>query len=232
MPNFSRIAPRLLLGFGLIVLGGVFTLDNLGLVDADEVLRFWPVLLIAVGLVKFTGQGATVGALFWIGLGTLLLVDNLGFDIGQFWPIGLMALGVMVVARGLLGRPRRRRRRGGEPDAHEGGDEYISTVAFMGGVKRTSNSQTFRGGDMTAIMGGAEIDLRQASIEPGSEAVIDTFAFWGGIEVRVPEDWEVETPGLAIMGGFVDESRPPKEPTGKVLSVSGMALMGGVEIKN
>ena len=102
----------------------------------------------------------------------------------------------------------------------------------MSGVKKSSNAQTFRGGDLTAVMGGVEIDLRQASMEPGSEVTLDTLALWGGIEIRVPEDWEVRTPGFAIMGGFVDESRPPSEPTGKRLLVGGMALMGGVEIKN
>ena len=57
----------------------------------------------------------------------------------------------------------------------------------MGGVIRRSNSQTFEGADLTAVMGGCEIDLRQASMAPGGEAVIDVFAFWGGIDVKVPE---------------------------------------------
>jgi len=203
----------------------VFTLDNLGLVDADQVLEFWPVLLIGVGLLKLMSQGPTGAAFFWLGGGTLLLVDNLGHDVSQFWPVGLMLIGMMILTRGLFTRRRGRRGR-------EGSSEFVSAVAFMGGVKRTSNAQDFRGGDMTAVMGGCEIDLRQASIEPGSEATIDAFAFWGGIEIRVPEDWEVQTPGFAIIGGFVDETKPPSEPTGKRLFVGGMALMGGIEIKN
>ena len=39
----------------------------------------------------------------------------------------------------------------------------------MGGVSRRSNSQAFRGADLTAVMGGCEIDLRQASIAPGTK---------------------------------------------------------------
>lgn len=231
MPRpIERVAPRLLLGIGLILLGLVFTLDNLGLVDADDVLAYWPVLVIGVGLLKLTSHGPTVGALFWLGAGTLFLVDNLGYDVGRFWPIGLMLVGVLIITRGLFGRPPRRR--GREGGGREGSNDVVSVVAFMGGVKKSSNAQSFRGGDMTAVMGGCEIDLRQASIEPGSDATLDTFAFWGGIEIKVPEDWEVETPGFAIMGGFVDETRPPSEPSGKRLVVGGMALMGGVEIKN
>ena len=223
--SIQRIAPRMLLGIGLVLLGLVFTLDNLGLVDADEVLEYWPVLLIGVGVLKLMSHGPTAGALCWLGGGTLLLVDNLGFDVSQFWPVGLMLIGVLIITRGLFNRPRRGHR-------HERGNEFVSAVAFMSGVKKSSNAQTFRGGDLTAVMGGVEIDLRQASMEPGSEVTLDTLALWGGIEIRVPEDWEVRTPGFAIMGGFVDESRPPSEPTGKRLLVGGMALMGGVEIKN
>ena len=50
----------------------------------------------------------------------------------------------------------------------------------------------FRGADLIAVMGGCEIDLRQAAIN--GEAVIDVFCMWGGIEIRVPEDWTVVEP--------------------------------------
>ena len=61
--------PRMLLGIGLVLLGLVFTLDNLGLVDADEVLEYWPVLVIGVGLLKLMSHGPTAGALCWLGGG-------------------------------------------------------------------------------------------------------------------------------------------------------------------
>ena len=223
--SIQRIAPRMLLGIGLVLLGLVFTLDNLGLVNADEVLEYWPVLVIGVGLLKLMSHGPTAGALCWARGGDSparrqprlrrqpVLAGRLDADRGvdhHSWPVQPSAPG----------------------SPHERGNEFVSAVAFMSGVKKSSNAQTFRGGDLTAVMGGVEIDLRQASMEPGSDVTLDTLAFWGGIEIRVPEDWEVRTPGFAIMGGFVDESRPPSEPTGKRLLVGGMALMGAVEIKN
>ena len=110
-------------------------------------------------------------------------------------------------------------------------DTRINAVGVLGGVGRKCASRDFRGGSMTAIMGGCEVDLRQASIASGS-ATIDAFALWGGIEIRVPRDWTVVSKGIGLLGGFGDSTAPPPAPTGKVLVVRGMAIMAGVEIKN
>jgi predicted membrane protein len=108
-------------------------------------------------------------------------------------------------------------------------NSYIKAIAIMGGYRRMNNSQDFKGGELTAIMGGLEIDLREASIK--GEAVIDIFALMGGVEMRVPEDWLVIIEGFPFMGGFEDKTRPPKEST-KRLVIKGTAMMGGLEIKN
>jgi hypothetical protein len=108
--------------------------------------------------------------------------------------------------------------------------DWISAFAVMAGFERSNNSRNFRGGDLTAIMGGCQIDLRQAALQ--APASIDVFVMWGGIELRVPEDWTVELRGIPLLAGFVDKSRPPAMATEKRLIIRGMALMGGVEIKN
>lgn len=106
----------------------------------------------------------------------------------------------------------------------------ISGLAVLGGIHRGNNSRAFRGGDLTAILGGCEIDLRQAAIE--GEAVLDVFAMWGGIEIRVPETWSVSGRVVPILGGFEDKTRPSQGATAHRLVVRGFAIMGGIEIKN
>ena len=110
-------------------------------------------------------------------------------------------------------------------------DSAISGTAVLSGIRRTSSSQDFRGGELTAIMGGCEIDLRQASIKEG-DAVIDVFAFWGGIDLKVPLDWSVVVQGTPLLGGFDDKTRPPQGGSSKRLVIKGYAIMGGVEISN
>ena len=107
----------------------------------------------------------------------------------------------------------------------------INGMAFMSGIRRTVTSQDFQGGELTAIMGGCEIDLRQASIKSG-EAVLDVFAFWGGIDLKVPLDWSVDLAGTPLLGGFDDKTHPPQGGSTKRLVIKGYAIMGGIQIAN
>jgi hypothetical protein len=67
------------------------------------------------------------------------------------------------------------------------------------------SSPVFRHADLTAVMGGIELDLRQAGTG-GGEAVIDVFVMWGGIEITVPPDWAVSNQVVPIMGGAEDSA--------------------------
>ena len=221
------ITPQLLMGLLVIAVGVLFTLDNLDLVDARHYIRFWPIGLIAIGALKLwqsrSGGGAFAALLLTLA-GTWLLLESLAIVTVSFvdlWPMLLVLFGGSLVWHGLRGR----RDRAGMDDA-----ATVSALAVLGGINRGSNSRAFRGGDLTAILGGCEIDLRQASID--GEAVIDVFAMWGGIEIKVPEDWSMSSHVVPILGGYEDKTRPPRGATTHRLVVRGFAIMGGIEIKN
>lgn len=231
-PTTARRGPTAQVVFGLfiVILGVLFTLDNLELIEAREYLRYWPAGLVLVGLTKIyharnAGHGWVSGLIF-IGAGTWMLLNGILYftiNVRDVLPLLLVGLGGYLVWRGLGGRQR---------EAPNDGQSSFSALAIMGGVARRSSSQTFRGADLTAVMGGCEIDLRQASIAPGSEAVIDVFAFWGGIDIKVPDDWTVITRAMPIMGGVEDKTRAPQGPAGKRLILRGIVVMGGVSVKN
>ena len=230
-----RLTPQLVIGLLVVALGVLFALENAGWAEADQLLRYWPLGLIIVGLVKIMTTSYIPGRLAGgaiTALGLILLADSaLGYDI-DFWTyvpsLVLVFVGSMLVWQA-LSRGSARRSKSGDIDDND----YLNAVAVMGGVERASASQDFRGGELTAFMGGCEIDLTKASIR-GEEAVIDMFVMWGGIELRVPEDWTLVVKGLPIMGAMIDKTRPPRPDEGreKRLLIRGMALMGGVEIKN
>jgi predicted membrane protein len=117
--------------------------------------------------------------------------------------------------------------------------EKLSMFAVWSSVRRASAASPFRGGDITAIMGGGQLDLRLATIPNGEEAVLDIVAVMGGVEIIVPSSWEVSTPILPFMGGVEDKRLPtlPNDPNvarrenGGRLVLRGLVMMGGVHIK-
>lgn len=222
------VTPRLVFGVVLMAAGVLFTLDNFGVVRAEQWVRFWPLALVAVGLSRLQAAmsgRAQAAAAVWIAAGLGLLADSLGWiPEGGFWPLVMIAGGAYLVFQGVPGLTR------GSLVLPGGPDNQLSATVFMCGVNRRTRTGDFRGGEFTAVMGGAEVDLRHASIAH-SPAVIDTFALWGGIEIRVPESWNVESHGVALLGGFEDKTDHPVDAS-QTLIVKGVAIMGGVEIKN
>ena len=101
----------------------------------------------------------------------------------------------------------------------------------MSGTERKIVSQEFTGGDVTAIMGGHDIDLRSAKAANGT-CVIDLLVWWGGVDFLVPDDWKVSAEGLAIMGAIEDSTRAPSGEARGHLILRGLVVMGGVEVKN
>jgi hypothetical protein len=224
-----RLTPQLLLGLMVIAVGVVLLLDNLGIAPLSRFLRYWPAALVVIGVLKMwqarDGKGGIFSGLLFTLAGTWLLIEELTVlqvDFHDVWPLILVLLGAYIVWQGMTGAHRPRL----GVDSHS----TVSAVAILGGVARGNNSRAFRGGELTAVMGGCEIDLRQASIN--GDAVIDIFAMWGGIDIRVPEDWSVESRVVPLLGGVEDKTRPPQGATNHRLMLRGFAIMGGVEIKN
>jgi predicted membrane protein len=225
----NRSLSRLILGVGVITVGVLFMLDNLGLMDAGDVLQYWPVILIAIGLAKFGSALTAAGRLsaaIWMVAGGLLLFNTfhlLSFDPWDLWPLLIVFFGITMVMKATRGG------RGSRGNLDPG--DALNAFAVMAGVERKFTTQSFVGGDATAIMGGCEIDLRQASIGE-HEAIIDVFTMWGGIEIRVPPDWTIKNEAFAFMGAVEDSRKEMSPDPGKQLVLKGFAIMGGIEVKN
>lgn len=227
-PNAFRITARLIIGLGVLMVGTLLTLDNIDLIEAGRIIDWWPAALILAGLVRlFDPTAGKTGSVVLVIFGSALLLDSLdvgNIDWQDFIPLGIAVIGGKLVWDALGRRPT-------AAASMADPSSSVNAFALMAGVRRQSTSHEFHGGDASAIMGGVELDLRNAQIKDGEEAAIDAFAFWGGVEIMVPENWRVVGKVMPLMGGFEDKTTN-KTGTGPVLIVRGTAIMGAVEVKN
>jgi predicted membrane protein len=233
---------QVLIGVAVIALGCLFLLENLGILDFDYTLQFWPVLLILAGALKLSQSSDTrsrvVGGVL-IAFGATLILKSTGLlHVGwrTLGPLLLIAVGLLVIFKSNYYRkPGQSYDKLGKLDrldTHDGpagDDSVINVTAILGGMERRITTSDFRGGEVTAIMGGCQLDLRHASMQ--GEAVLNVFALCGGIEIKVPDDWTVSLQGTPLLGGFSEKTVPNRD-AGKRLIVRGYAIMGGLEVRN
>jgi predicted membrane protein len=226
----GAFSPKLVVGIAIIVAGLVLTLDNLGLVQAHAIFNLWPLVLVGIGLAKLRqdrGQGG-MGGWFLILAGAFLLLFTFGGGhlAEALAPMLVVALGILIVTKAL------KQNRGIPPELAQS-EDFLQGTAIFGGIKRRILTQTFKGGELTAIFGGYEVDLRQAALENG-QARIDVFVLFGGGEIRVPEGWEIANRATAIAGALNDTTHhgPAVGETRPRLVVTGLILFGGTEVKS
>ena len=186
-------------------------------------------------------------------IGALLLLDAMGVVRVRFWELLWPVIIVLVGARMIMQTPSYRRRRHGitatanvtagsvSGSAHTASapDGTVSMFSVLGSDQRAINDKPFRGGDVTTIVGGTQLDLRQAGIEPGEQAVINIFVLMGGHELWVPSGWTVVVEVTPVLGGVEDkrlpqvfDGAPRAAGTPPRLVLRGMVMLGGLTIKN
>jgi predicted membrane protein len=234
--RFHSGASGILIGGVIVAIGLGLLLDNLDIIHFHDVWRFWPLALVVWGVSRLLESRSAAGYV-WGGLvilvGAIFLLDNFHILIFEFnpfeviWPLLIIGFGASMLLRAMD----RKRYLDGVPPATA---NDLGHFVIFSGVKRRVESQDFKGGDIVAIFGGVNIDLRRASIA-SDRAVIDVNALFGGVDIRVPDNWRVSLKGMGVFGAFEDKTVPPKpDPNVKTpeLVVTGAALFGGVKVDN
>ena len=222
-----RLTSQLFAGLLLAALGMLFTLDNLQILRAREVLRYWPAIFLVIGisqLVQARSIGTMIGGSIWIVFGSVLLGERLHLISSglRFWPLLLVAVGVWIMVRSMTAAG---------PSGVTDSSARLSALAVLGGVDRRVTADGFQGADITAFMGGGKLDLREAKIA-GPEAVVDLLAVMGGFEIVTPETWHVIVDVVPLMGGYEDKTRHPADPSAPRLRLRGFVMLGGLEVRN
>lgn len=223
---------RLAIGIIIVVFGVITLLNGIGVktIGFWELLgKYWPLFLIAFGtglLVERTGNGGKVIGAFIFLLGLGFLGNNLGwFSVnisGLIWPSILIIIGISF----LTGFQK----------------EGSSNIAVMSGVERKGTWEV-KNGSYLALMGGIEIDLRQAQVPEGITD-INVTALMGGVNIIVPPDLAVDCEGTAMLGGVeffkknsggiissLHHSQGDVKGA-RVIRISCFTVMGGITVKS
>ena len=239
----TNTSARLIAGLVLIVLGGLFLLDNYGITtfsfSLPDFLFHWQFILIGIGIfILATSSNKTAGIiLIAIGLFTMY---------PEFWPLVLVGLGIYIILKRNKSKDDFVKAgvfimdEDGNPTSSEPGtnsnqtfQDNIDDISIFGGGTKTFSSKNFTGGKLTAIFGGSDVHLENCRLAHGKNE-LDLFVMFGGYTICVPQDWNVIIDVVPIFGGFSDKRI--KDPNrvyeeDKDLVIKGLVLFGGGEIK-
>jgi hypothetical protein len=214
---------RAFFGTLIVAVGALLLLDNLEVIDSGELIAtWWPVAIIAGGVLSYVANRRHVIMpliLVLAGVALLLRTTDTVDTLDLVVPVVVILVGLFLLFGRSLGSKRT-----------EVGNRITSFNLFSGS-EVASNSPSFEGGTVGAVFGGAEVDLRQATIAP--DATLDVFVAFGGVEVYVPRGWRVDINGFPLFGGFdnatVKEPLPADSP---LLRIDATVLFGGLDVKH
>lgn len=257
----NPMSPRTIIGIGIIVFALLLFLNNMGFHLLGVIIKNWPIALVIVGVAMLRGpfkqdpeknRNPYLPHIL-IGLGVLFTlaqyrIFNFSFH-ALIGPAILIAIGLHFLRPGM--QKRKRSEADDELDEelkleldiqsdHKSAtqtvenDSRFESVNILGGSEISNSSQSLTGGSLVCIMGGAEIDLREADCV-GETIEIDILAIMGGAVIKVPPHWDVSAKALPLLGGvsnktacLAEKLQMPK----KRLIITGLAFMGGIEVRN
>ena len=221
----KQTATRITTGIIILAIGVGALLGALNLIPFWSWFgNVWPLLVIIAGIFVLLGDFRRnyIWGVAIILVGALLQLKVTGVVDFNFFslivPIALIAAGLTV----LLHVQNR-------PSLKAGSNDIDDISVIFSGSESKNKSSNYQGGRVTAIFGGAVLDLRDAKIQ--KEAVLDVFTICGGVEIRVPRDWKVISKAAPIAGGVENKSEGSDDHKGPILIITGTVALGGVEIK-
>jgi predicted membrane protein len=225
---------RAIIGVILVIAGLFLVLRNTGIFPdmIDNVVFSWPMLLVTIGLIMTIGSsGSRTSGVIIMAVGAFFLIPRIFSETfhvyNLFWPSIFIIIGVIFIFS-------KRRGWSSVSTSSAVGDDYIDYVNVFSGGERQIVSQNFRGGKVTAIFGGSEIDLTRANLAPG-RSELELACIFGGATIIVPDEWFVTIEVTPVLGGFGDSRKLNPGRTvdnTKQLVIKGAVIFGGGEVKS
>jgi predicted membrane protein len=162
-------------------------------------------------------------------IGTLLVLWGmsalLGFSLFRFF----FAFAIILLGVHILSGRRNWADRENKDAASVSQDDYVNEVVILGALKKKVVSGDFKGGKVTMVFAGGELDLSGAKTA-AKEIDLHVESVFAGIKLIVPRAWKVSVRGTSFAGGY--DSKVADASGDVTLNLRGSAVFGGVEITN
>ncbi|WP_294173391.1 hypothetical protein [uncultured Clostridium sp.] len=228
----------LIWGLVFVAVGIIFGGNALNIWDIDVFFPgWWTLFLIIPGLVSMVRYGFNWGSGVLVILGLILLFDALDIISSDImwklvFPLILVIIGISILTS--FFRSGTKKNIEDEEYTKSKSYKYDSTqypryTAILGGGDYKNNTEDLKGVVAEAILGGLEIDLRDAKIT--EDIVLELTAVLGGIDIFIPDNVRVEIiSGVPVLGGF-EHKINRNAISGPKVRIKYTAVLGGIEVK-
>lgn len=251
---------RNLLGVILMVVGGLWIIDNFNLFGFMDfpfhhLIFSWHTFFVIAGAIIISNNNKSFWGYLLLGIGVVGLLKRMPFipfidflSFRDLWPLIIFGFGLWLILNQKEKNNNKQNsgRENFNPFSQSNTEnfsanyttdstlDYINEVASFTSIKKIVSSQSFKGGKVAATFGSVLLDFRQAKMAPG-EHILDLSAAFGGVELYFPQDWKVIVNVSSVFGGFDDQRFPNlnlASSSDSVLIIKGSVVFGGGELKN
>jgi predicted membrane protein len=224
---------RIVIGVILVLAGLALVVRNTGFFPdfINHVVFSWPMLLVAIGLIMTLSATEKTGGIIVMAVGGFFMIPLIFRETfhmyNMFWPSIFIIVGIIFIVT---------KRKGWNAITSKGsvGDDYVDYVNVFSGGERQVISQNFRGGKISSVFGGMDLDLTKAKLAPGRNE-LEIACVFGGATIIVPDTWFVTIEVTPVLGGFNDARKliPGRTVESESqLVIKGAVVFGGGEVKS
>ena len=234
------------IGLILIAVGFLLLSKNFMIIpfELHNIIFSFPAILLFIGVIILINSKNNLIGYIFVAVGAYkLLKDKFHIPMNifeDFWPIILILLGIYIL---LKAKEKKTVVDSFENEAKNFDlndksnlidNDYLNEFCILSGSDKIISSNNFRGGKITTIFGGMDINLRDSKLAEGNHT-LEILTFFGGTDILVPKDWNVIVKVTSIFGAFDDERiryTDEAQDKSKTLLIKGFVFFGGGDIKN
>lgn len=216
-------------GVILVMVGVIYGLNSLNIVDINLFFPGWWTLFIIVPcVIGLVTDGDKTGSIIGVIIGVLLFLganDIIDYDLiwKLIFPLIIIVVGLSLIFKDRFNSKITKRIEDIADNKNNG------VTAVFSGEDVSFNNRLFTGINLTSIFGGIKCDLRGAKIK--KDVVINAYSFFGGTDILVDDNVKIAVSSTSIFGG-VDNKKKNNDSTSDItIYVNAICIFGGIDIK-